>query len=45
MNYLSVFKLIIPTLKAPLKIIQTHPEKSTEKMFKQYYTQLISQSS
>lgn len=45
MNYLSVFKLIIPTLKAPLKIFQAHNEKSTEKMFRQYYAQLISQSS
>jgi hypothetical protein len=45
MNYLSVFKLIIPTLKAPLKIYHTHTEKSKEMMLKQYYAQLISQPS
>lgn len=45
MNYLSVCKLIIPTLKAPLKAWQKHTEKHTEIMLKQYYSQLISQPS
>jgi hypothetical protein len=45
MNSLSVLKLIIPTLKAPLKHFQTHTEKSAEKMLKQFYAQLISQPS
>lgn len=45
MNSLSVLKLIIPALKAPLQNFQRNTEKSTEKMLKHFYTQLTSQTS